>query len=185
MHLSEGFRRVVVPLMLVMALGSLVVLRRRPKSMIDLWLHVAVWSFLFEALLNHVSPGRFSLVFYVNRGMGIVSSAFVLLVLLSESSMLHRRLVATMAAREQEREGHRTAMDVMVGSLAHELRQPLAAILMNGQAGDLLLSQRPRTSMKRGPRSATSARVPGEPTRSSTPSERCSRIRPMIESRSR
>jgi hypothetical protein len=42
----------------------------------------------------------------------------------SQIAMLHRRLVLAMAA-EQEREGHRTAMDVMVGSLAHELRQPL------------------------------------------------------------
>ena len=142
-HLSEGYRRIVLPLMLAMALGSLVVLRRRAKSMIDLWLHVAVWSFLFEALLIPVSPGRYSLVFYVNRGMGIVSSAFVLLVLLSESSMLHRRLVLAMAAREREREEHRTAMDVMVASLAHELRQPLGAILMNGQAGAVVVGAMP------------------------------------------
>ena len=142
-HLSEGFRRVVVPLDLAMALGSLVVLRRRPTSMIDLWLHVAVWSFLFEALLSTVAPSRFSLIFYVNRGMGMLSSAFVMLVLLSESAMLHRQLVRTMTAREQEREGHRTALDVMVGSLAHELRQPLAAILVNGHAGTGLLSQTP------------------------------------------
>ena len=142
-NLSEEFRRIVLPLMLAMALGSLVVLRRRPTSMIDLWLHVAVWSFLFEALLIPVSPGRYSLVFYVNRVMGMVSSSFVLLVLLSESSMLHRQLVRAMAAREQEREGHRTAMDVMVGSLAHELRQPLGAIRINGQAGAIMLSGTP------------------------------------------
>jgi len=142
-HVSEGFRRVVVPLALVMTLGSLVVLRRRPTSMIDLWLHVAVWSFLFEVLLTAVSPGRFSLIFYVNRGMGMLSSSFVLLVLLSESSVLHRQLVRAMAAREQEREGHRTAMDVLVGSLAHELRQPLTAILMDGRAGIVLLSKTP------------------------------------------
>ncbi len=73
----------------------------------------------------------------------MVSSAFVLLVLLSESSMLHRQLVLAMAAREQEREGHRTAMDVMVESLAHELRQPLAAIQMNGQAGAIMVSATP------------------------------------------
>jgi len=111
--------------------------------MIDLWLHVAIWSFLFEALLIPLSPGRFSLVFYSNRVMGMVSSAFVLVVLLSESSMLHRQLVLAMSARAQEREGHRTAMDVMVGSLAHELRQPLAAILVNGHAGTVLLSTTP------------------------------------------
>jgi signal transduction histidine kinase len=142
-RVSDEFRRIVVPLMSVMALGSIIVLRRRPKSMIDLWLQVAIWSWLFEALLTTMSPGRFSLIFYVNRGMGMVSSAFVLLVLLSESSMLHRRLVRAMAAREQEQEGHRTAMDVLVESLAHELRQPLAAILMNGHAGTTLLSATP------------------------------------------
>jgi signal transduction histidine kinase len=142
-HVSDGFRRVVVPLMSVMCIGCIIVLRRRPKSMIDLWLQVAVWSWLFEALLTTLTSSRFSLIFYVNRGMGMLSSAFVLLVLLSESSMLHRRLVLAMAAREQEREGHRTTMDVMVGSLAHELRQPLGAILVNGHAGIVLLSATP------------------------------------------
>jgi signal transduction histidine kinase len=142
-NVSDDFRRIIVPLNLVMCLGCIVVLRRRPRSMIDLWLQVAVWSFVFEALLSIIVPSRFSLIFTVQRGMGMVSSAFVLLVLLSESSMLHRRLVRAMAAREQEREGHRTAMDVLVESLAHELRQPLASILVNGHAGTTLLSATP------------------------------------------
>jgi signal transduction histidine kinase len=142
-HVSQGFRRVVIELMLVAGVGSIVVLRRRPKSMIDLWLQLAVWSWLFEAILTALVPARFSLVFYVVRGMGIVSSSFVLLVLLSESSMLHRRLVLATAAREQDREGHRTAMNVMIASLAHELRQPLGAMMLNGHAGTIMVATMP------------------------------------------
>jgi C4-dicarboxylate-specific signal transduction histidine kinase len=67
--------------------------------------------------------------------MGILSSSFVLFVLLSESILVHTRLVLSMMAREQEREGQRMAMEVLVGSLAHELRQPLTAIRANASAG--------------------------------------------------
>src|SRR5262249_35636071 len=73
----------------------------------------------------------------------VLSSGFVLLALLSESTMLHSRLVLSVAAREQERESRRTAMDVAVASIAHELRQPLAAIVANGKAGEVLAVARP------------------------------------------
>jgi signal transduction histidine kinase len=57
--------------------------------------------------------------------------------------MLHRRLVLAIAAREQERKGQRTAIDIVIGSLAHELRQPLTSILVNGSAGSKLLAAEP------------------------------------------
>jgi signal transduction histidine kinase len=109
--------------------------------MIDLWLKVAVWAWLLETALVVVIESRFSLIFYVARTMAIVSSCFVLAAFFFESLILHRRLVTTLVAREQEREGHRTSIDIVVGTLAHELRQPLASILLNERAGTILLSQ--------------------------------------------
>ena len=139
-HTTPAFKSVGAPLLVTLSLASVFVFRRRPTSMIDLWLQVAVWSWLLETLLTSIVRERFSLVFYVSRTMGVVSSSFVLIVFLSESLMLHRRLVLAMIAREQERQGHRSAMDVMVGSLAHELRQPLASILVNENAAAKMLS---------------------------------------------
>ena len=143
LHTSETFRHIVAPALIVLATVSVLVFQRRPTSMIDLWLQVAIWSWLFETLLAAIVQERFSLVFYVSRTMGVVSSSFVLTVFLFESLMLHRRLVLAMAARELEREGHRSAIDVVVGSLAHELRQPLASILVNENAATRMLSARP------------------------------------------
>jgi len=137
------YRRIGRVLLILLTLTSVLVFWRRPRSMIDLWLRVALCAWVFETLLAAIVEARFSLVFYVSRTMGAVSSSFVLLVLLSESLMLHTRLVLSMAAREQEREGQRTAMNVMIGSIAHELRQPLTSIKANGFAGARMIAATP------------------------------------------
>jgi signal transduction histidine kinase len=140
-HTTIGFQRGGSRLFLLAIAASIIVFRRRSTSMVDLWVKIAMWSWVCEILLVIAVPMRFSLVFYVARTMGMLSSGFVLLVFLSESLILHRRLVATLVAREQEREGHRTSIDMVVGTLAHELRQPLTSILLNKQAGKKLLAR--------------------------------------------
>jgi len=142
-YTTREYRTIAGPMLVLLSLTSIVVFRRRPRSMIDLWLRVALWSWVLETFLMAIVEARFSLVFYVSRTLGALSSGFVLLVLLSESLMLHTRLVLSMEAREQEREGQRTAMDVMIGSIAHELRQPLTSIKANGYAGARLLASAP------------------------------------------
>ncbi len=142
-YTTHDYRTIAGPMLVLLSLTSIVVFRRRPRSMIDLWLRVALWSWVLETFLMAIVEARFSLVFYVSRTLGALSSSFVLLVLLSESLMLHTRLVLSMEAREQEREGQRTAMDVMIGSIAHELRQPLTSIKANGYAGARLLASAP------------------------------------------
>ncbi|HEV7388459.1 MAG TPA: MASE4 domain-containing protein [Gemmatimonadaceae bacterium] len=140
MHTSAAWRDVGSPLLVALSLASIVVYRKPRVSMIDLWLQVAILAWVLETLNMAMIRERFSLVFYVSRTLGVVSASLVLLALFSESTMLHARLVLTLAARRQEREGHRTAMDVMLGWLAHELRQPLAAIRLNAEAGARQLS---------------------------------------------
>jgi signal transduction histidine kinase len=134
-HTTATWRDFRGPLMIGLGLTSIIVFRKPRTSMVDLWLHVALWSWVLETIGMAVVQGRFTVVFYVSRSMGILSSSFVLFVLLSESILVHARLVLSMMARDQEREGQRTAMEVLIGSLAHELRQPLAAIKANASAG--------------------------------------------------
>ena len=134
-HTASTWRGVRGPLMVSMGLASIIVFRKPRTSMVDLWLHVALWSWVLETIGMVVVQARFTVVFYVSRSMGILSSSIVLFVLLSESILVHARLVLSMMAREHEREGQRTAMEVLIGSLAHELRQPLSAIKANASAG--------------------------------------------------
>ena len=87
-----------------LSLVALVVLwRRKPHSLLDLWLMVVLCAWLFDialaAVLNH---GRFDLGFYAGRIYGLLAASFVLLVLLVESARLHGR-THRMLARSAER----------------------------------------------------------------------------------
>lgn len=144
-HTTAAYRKFGAALLLMELIASSFVFRRRSTTMIDLWLKVAMCSWVFETLFQVIVTTRFSLVFYVSRSMGVVSSSFVLLAFLCESMLLHRRLLLTLAAREQEREGHRSAIEIVVGTLAHQLRQPLTSIMLNGEAGTRLVGESPQT----------------------------------------
>jgi hypothetical protein len=67
--------------------------RRRPHSVLDLWLMVVMCAWIFDIALSAVfNAGRFDLGFYAGRVYGLLTSGFVLLVLLLENSGLYRRL---------------------------------------------------------------------------------------------
>lgn len=139
-HLSVTWRGVRGPAFGAVGFVSLLGLTRRWNSVIDLWLKVVVWSWTLETILTALLPARYSLLFYVVRTMGTFSSCFLLIVFLAESLVLQRRLALAMITRERERDVQRAAMEVTVGSLAHELRQPLAAMKTNAYTGSVLLS---------------------------------------------
>ena len=78
--------------------GSLVALlalwRRRPNSVLDLWLMVAMCGAIFDIALSAVfNTGRFDLGFYAGRIYGLVAESLVLLALLVENAAIHSRLV--------------------------------------------------------------------------------------------
>jgi signal transduction histidine kinase len=58
----------------------------------------------------------------------------VLLVLLSETTILYAYLAGSAVKKRQDREGRQIAMDVMAASIAHEINQPLGAMVTNANA---------------------------------------------------
>ena len=67
--------------------------RRRPRTVLDLWLMVVMCTWVFDVALAAVfNAGRFDLGFYVGRTYGLLASSFVLLVLLFENARLYARL---------------------------------------------------------------------------------------------
>ena len=85
-----------------LSLAALAVMwRRRPRSLVDLWLMVTLGVWIFEVALAAVlNGGRYDLGWYVGRVYGLLAGSFVLMALLLENGVLHARVAS---ARETER----------------------------------------------------------------------------------
>ena len=143
MHASSVWQTFGAPPLLVLSVVSLGLLWWRRSSVLDLWLLIVLWAWFIETLLLSTTAYRYSLVWYAGRAYGLLSSFFVLLVLLSESTLLYARLAVSVAAHNREREGRMMTMDALAASIAHEINQPLGAIVTNTEAGLALLEKSP------------------------------------------
>jgi diguanylate cyclase (GGDEF)-like protein len=84
----------------VLALASLA--RRRPYSVLDLWLMVTMCAWLCDVALSAgLNAGRFDLGFYAGRIFGLLAASLILIVLLVQNGRLY---VALIKLRESERE---------------------------------------------------------------------------------
>src|SRR5262249_38121099 len=82
-----------------------------------------------------VGPARFSAGWVAARIFGFVSSILVLSVLLYEITTLYAQLLRAVMAQRHEREARLMTGDAVSASIAHEVKQPLAAIMVNAKAG--------------------------------------------------
>jgi len=100
----------VVSAVWALSAGALAALwLRRPHSVLDLWLMVAMCAWLCDIALSAVlNGGRFDLGFYAGRGYGLLAATVVLLVLLVETGALYAQLARWFAA---ERQGHLREME--------------------------------------------------------------------------
>jgi len=75
--------------------------RRRPLSVLDLWLTVVMCVWIFDvALASVLNAGRFDLGWYAGRIYGLAAGSFVLVVLLVQNAGLYAQLLR---AHESER----------------------------------------------------------------------------------
>ncbi len=87
---------VVSSVLAVIVVALVVLWRRRPHSVLDLWLMVVMCAWFFDVTLSSVvNAGRFDLGFYAGRIYGLLASSFVLVMLLTENSALYGRLAET------------------------------------------------------------------------------------------
>jgi signal transduction histidine kinase len=120
----------------VMAGLALVILWLRRRSILDLWLMVVMCLYLIEVPLSYYpAPARFSMGWYTVRLIGFLSSATVLTVLLYEITTLYARLLGAVHGERRERQARLMTGDAVAASIAHELRQPLTAMVTTADAG--------------------------------------------------
>ena len=118
---------------MLLIIAGMAVLGRDLHSQLDLWLLLMLWGWFLELALIAMSTVGYTAGWYAARTLGMVSGLFVLFALLAETSKLYAQTVLQLIAQTQEREHRFLVRDVMSASIAHELRQPLSAILINAQ----------------------------------------------------
>ena len=150
-HPISLFRQIIGGLV-VLALGgvALCLLWLRRRSLLDYWLIIALCALLLEVVLASVLSGaRYNLAWYAGRFYQLVTATVVMIVLLAEMTRLYARLAYsnTMLQRErmmlqravdaQRRERHARLMtgDAVAATIAHEVKQPLAAMITRSDTG--------------------------------------------------
>ncbi len=101
--------------------------RRRPHTLLDLWLMVVLWVWVFDIALAAVLNGaRYDLGWYAGRVYGLLAGSFVLVVLLLEHIHLHAELLK---ARETERRSAQSSLAQQAERLriVHEIDRAIIA----------------------------------------------------------
>jgi signal transduction histidine kinase len=145
------FRRTVGGLVVITLGGvALRLLWRRQRFLLDQWLVVALSALLLEVLLASVlSAGRFNLSWYAGRLYQLVTATVVMVVLLAEMAELYAGLARSNTTLERERmmlqravEAQRRERDArlitggaVAAAIAHEVKQPLTAMITRSYAG--------------------------------------------------
>jgi signal transduction histidine kinase len=133
----------------------------RRRSVLDLWLMVVACALVGELAITIV---RFSLGFYVSRMLSLTTSTIVLIILLAETAGLYTRLARTNMMLRRERDNKLMNLEAVVASISHEVKQPLATIVMSGSSALRFLGHTPPDHEKA--RSALS-KIVGESRRAS------------------
>jgi signal transduction histidine kinase len=130
------------PMMSLIVLALLMLWFRR-RSILDLWLMVVMCAYVTEIWLSYFPLAvAFGFGWYVSRIFGLFSSSLVLWILLYEITTLYARLLLAVRAQRREREVRLMTGDTIAASIAHEVRQPLSAMITNANAGLHFLNRR-------------------------------------------
>ena len=145
------FRRVIGGATILVLGGiALCLLWARRRTLLDEWLMVALWALLIEVALASVLSGdRWTLSWYAGRFYQLVTATVVMIVLLVETTKLYTEVARTntllenerlllqraVQAQRREREARMVTGDAVAAAIAHEVKQPLSAMITRAEAG--------------------------------------------------
>lgn len=139
-HYTPALILVVSSVWMLNLVAALVVSRRRPLAILDLWLIVTMCAWMFDIALSAMfNAGRFDLGFYAGRIYGLAAASLVLVMLLSGNSRLYLQLIRL----------HRSEREKTVALQRMSTVDALTGIA-NRRAFDDALSEEWRRMLRRG-----------------------------------
>ena len=120
----------------LLSVVAVIVLWIGRRSVLDLWLMVVMSAYVIEiCMIAFPVPARFSFGWYAGRVFGFLSGSLLLFVLLYEITILYAQVLRAVLAQRREREARLMTGDAVSASIAHEIKQPLSAMITNADAG--------------------------------------------------
>jgi signal transduction histidine kinase len=113
------------------ALAALVIRRR---TVLDYWLMLICVALIQEESLFFLARDRWTLGYYAGRIIWLITSLVVLILLLREITILYAFCARSHALLERERNNKLLNAQAITAAIAHEVRQPLTAIIASGGA---------------------------------------------------
>ncbi|MDR7114427.1 MASE4 domain-containing protein [Caulobacter sp. BE254] len=112
------------------------------NTVLGLWLLVVASVHLAGVPMAFFGPSsRFSVGWYTVVIINLVANSLVLVVLLVEVSNLYRRLLKAVRAQRAERQARLFTGDAVAAMIAHEVKQPLAAMIMRARTSARTLAR--------------------------------------------
>src|SRR5215475_11093784 len=132
------------PLAILIAAVAFMLLWLRRRSVLDYWLWLAMLSLICNYVVAaFLATQRYSLGFYASRGFTLFTSIVVLALLLKEMTSLYTRLARSNVMLERERSNKLMNIEATAAAIAHEVKQPLTAMVINAKAGLSILEKEP------------------------------------------
>jgi hypothetical protein len=92
----------ISPSVWMLTLLSMVLLWRREQRVMDLWLMLVMWIWLFDIALSAViGSTRFDLGFYAGRLFGLIAASFLLVTLIVETAQMYANALGAAAIAER------------------------------------------------------------------------------------
>ena len=130
--------------LLLWGAAVLAVLIIRRRTILDLWLMVTLLAYSPNFLVAIIgSSVRFTVGWYAARCFVLVGSC-TLLTVLFETMYLYSRLASAVTLQRREGTNPHPEVEAVTGAIAHELRTPLGAIVLNASTALSQLRSTPR-----------------------------------------
>jgi signal transduction histidine kinase len=123
--------------------AALAELAIRRRTVLDYWLMLICVALIQEESLFALSTDRWTLGYYAGRIIWLITSLVVLILLLQEITKLYALCARSYRLVERERNNKLLNAQAITAAIAHEVRQPLTAIIASSGAALEFLKKSP------------------------------------------